>query len=158
MNTLVQLLTRTSGAVAPLIARLTLAVVFFPHGAQKVLGWFGGYGFTGTMGYFTSTAHLPYAIALLPVLTEFLAPFALAAGFLTRIAALALGFEMFVAIMTVHGANGFFMNWFGNQKGEGYEYHLLVIGLALALIVQGAGRWSVDAVIANKTGAAPESA
>jgi putative oxidoreductase len=158
MKTLLNLVTRTSGNWAPLIARLTLAVVFFPHGAQKVLGWFGGYGFTGTMGYFTSTAHLPYAVALLPVLTEFLAPFALAAGLFTRIAAFALGFEMLVAIMTVHAANGFFMNWFGNHKGEGFEYHLLVIGLALALIVQGAGRFSADAAIANQTGAEPKSA
>ena len=141
-----------------LVLRLILGVVFFAHGAQKVLGWFGGYGFTGTMGYFTSTAHLPYAVALLPVLTEFLAPFALAAGFFTRIAAFALGFEMFVAIMTVHASNGFFMNWFGNQKGEGYEYHLLVIGLALALIVQGAGRFSADQAIANQTDAEPERA
>ncbi len=158
MQSLLNLLTRTSGGLTPLIARLTLAIVFFPHGAQKVLGWFGGYGFTGTMGYFTGTAHMPYAVALLPVLTEFLAPFALAAGFFTRIAALALGFEMFVAIMLVHGTNGFFMNWFGNQKGEGYEYHLLVIGLALALVVQGAGRFSVDNAIANQTGAEPKTA
>jgi len=158
MKSILNLITRTSGGWAPLIARLTLAIVFFPHGAQKVLGWFGGYGFTGTMGYFTGTAHLPYAVALLPVLTEFLAPFALAAGFFTRIAAFALGFEMFVAIMTVHAANGFFMNWFGNQKGEGYEYHLLVIGLALALMVQGAGRFSVDHAIADQTGAEPKAA
>src|ERR1700761_8249288 len=144
MKTLLNLVTRTSGNWTPLIVRLTLAVVFFPHGAQKVLGWFGGYGFTGTMGYFTSTDHLPYAVALLPVLTGFLAPFALAAGLFNRIAAFALGCEMLVAILTVHAANGFFMNWFGNQKGEGFEYHLLVIGLALALIVQGAGRFSVD--------------
>jgi putative oxidoreductase len=158
MKSLLTLVTRTSGTWSPLITRLTLALVFFPHGAQKVLGWFGGYGFTGTMGYFTSQAHLPYAVALLPVLTEFLAPFALAAGLFTRIAALALGFEMFVAIMTVHATNGFFMNWFGAQKGEGFEYHLLVIGIALALIVQGAGRFSVDAAIANQTGAEPKTA
>jgi putative oxidoreductase len=156
MNSILSLLTRTSGRWAPLILRLTLALVFFPHGAQKVLGWFGGYGFTGTMGYFTGQG-MPYAIALLPVLTEFLAPFALAAGFFTRIAALALGFEMVVAVLTVHAVNGFFMNWFGNQKGEGYEYHLLVIGIALALIVKGAGRWSVDQLIATQAGTATET-
>src|ERR1700761_5311483 len=127
MKSLLTFITRTSGGWAPLIARLTLAVVFFPHGAQKVLGWFGGYGFAGTMGYFTGTAHMPYAVALLPVLTEFVAPFLLAAGLFTRIAAFALGFEMLVAIVMVHGANGFFMNWFGKQAGEGFEYHLLVI-------------------------------
>jgi putative oxidoreductase len=158
MKSILHFVVRTSGDWAPLIARLTLAIVFFPHGAQKVLGWYGGYGFTGTMGFFTAKMGLPYVIALLPVLTEFLAPFALAAGLLTRIAALAVAVDMFVAIVMVHGANGFFMNWFGNQKGEGYEYHLLVIGLALALVVQGAGRFSVDHAIANRTGAEPQAA
>ena len=158
MKSILHLVVRTSGDWAPLIARLTLAIVFFPHGAQKVLGWFGGYGFTGTMGFFTAKMGLPYVIALLPVLTEFLAPFALAAGLFTRIAALAIGVDMLVAIVMVHGANGFFMNWFGNQKGEGYEYHLLVIGLALALVMQGAGRFSVDHAIANQTDAGSESA
>jgi putative oxidoreductase len=158
MKSILNLVTRTSGDFAPLIMRLTLAVVFFPHGAQKVLGWFGGYGFEGTMGFFTSKMGLPYAVALLPVLTEFLAPFALAAGLFTRIAALAVGVDMFVAVVMVHGQNGFFMNWFGNQKGEGYEYHLLVIGLALALVVQGAGRVSADHAIANQTGAEPKTA
>lgn len=144
MKTILNLLTRTSGQWTPLILRLTLAVVFFPHGAQKVLGWFGGYGFTGTMGFFTAKMGLPYAVALLPVLTEFLAPFALVAGLCTRIAALAVAVEMVVAVLTVHLANGFFMNWFGTQKGEGFEYHLLVIGISLALLVHGAGRFSVD--------------
>ena len=158
MKSILNLITRTSDDWAPLVARLTLALVFFPHGAQKVLGWFGGYGFTGTMGFFTGSMHLPYAIALLPVLTEFLAPFALAAGLFTRIAALALAVDMLVAVLMVHGANGFFMNWFGTQKGEGYEYHLLVIGLALALVVSGAGRFSADHAIANQSGAEPETA
>jgi len=151
MKSLLYFLTRTSGHATPLILRLTLALVFFPHGAQKVLGWFGGYGFTGTMGFFTGKMGLPYAIALLPVLTEFLAPFALVAGFFTRIAALATGVNMFVAIVLV-------MNWYGNQKGEGFEYHLLVIGIALALVVQGAGRLSADAAIAKQTGPRNESA
>jgi putative oxidoreductase len=156
MKTIFHFVTRTSGLWTPLILRLTLAFVFFPHGAQKLLGWFGGYGFTGTMGYFTGQG-MPYAVALLPVLTEFLAPFALAAGLFTRIAALALGFEMVVAVLTVHLANGFFMNWFGNQKGEGFEYHLLVIGIAIALVVQGAGRWSLDQMMARQAGAESET-
>jgi putative oxidoreductase len=149
MKSYVTLLFRTTGDATPLILRLTLALVFFPHGAQKVLGWFGGYGFEGTMGFFTGTMHIPYAVALLPILTEFLAPFALVTGLLTRLAALALAVDMIVAVLTVHLANGFFMNWFGTQKGEGFEYHLLVIGLALALIVQGAGKRSLDALLAR---------
>ncbi len=157
MNSILNLLTRTSGYWTPLILRLTLAIVFFPHGAQKVLGWFGGYGFTGTMGFFTGKLGLPYPIALLPVLTEFLGPIALVLGLGTRIAALATGVNMVVAVFMVHLANGFFMNWYGTQKGEGYEYHLLAIGIAIALIVQGGGRLSVDEAIARRTGSAGES-
>ena len=138
---------RTSGGATPLILRLTLAFVFFPHGAQKVLGWFGGAGFEGTMANLTGTLHVPYVIALLPILTDFLAPFALMAGFLTRLAAFALAVNMAVAVLMVHLPNGFFMNWDGTQKGEGFEYHILAIGIGLALIVQGAGRWSLDALL-----------
>lgn len=157
MKTILSFVTQTSGQWTPLILRLTLALVFFPHGAQKVLGWFGGYGFTGTMGFFTGTMGLPYAIALLPILTEFLAPFALVAGFFTRIAALAIGVNMLVAVFMVHLTNGFFMNWYGAQKGEGFEYHLLVIGIAVALVVQGAGDWSIDQIMARPTGRKTET-
>lgn len=150
MKKLLHLLTVTSTAYSPIFLRLFLALVVFPHGAQKVLGWFGGYGFTGTMAFFTGTMGLPYVIALLPVITEFLAPVALVFGFFTRIAALALGVN-FLVVMTVLWPNGFFMNWFGNQKGEGIEYVLLIFGMALALIVGGAGRFSLDRVIAEKT-------
>jgi len=150
MKKLLHLLTTTSAAYSPIFLRLFLALVVFPHGAQKVLGWFGGYGFNGTMAFFTGTMGLPYAVALLPVITEFLAPVALVFGFFTRIAALALGVNFFV-VMTVLLPNGFFMNWFGNQKGEGIEYVLLIFGIALALIAGGAGRFSVDRVIAEKT-------
>jgi len=151
MKKLLHLLTATSPTVSPLLLRLTLALVFFPHGAQKALGWFGGYGFEGTMGFFTGTMGIPYVLALLTIATEFLGPVALVTGFFTRIAALAIGFEMAVAVLMVHAKNGFFMNWDGKQAGEGFEYHLLVIGIALALIVAGAGRLSLDRAIANKT-------
>jgi len=151
MKKLIHLITRTSASHGPLLLRLTLALVFFPHGAQKVLGWFGGYGFDATMAMFTGKMGLPYAIALLPVATEFLGSIALLFGFFTRIAALATGVNMLVAILLVHIHNGFFMNWSGKQAGEGFEYHLLAIGLALALVVQGAGRFSVDKWIADKT-------
>jgi putative oxidoreductase len=150
MKKILHLVTVTSAAYSPIFLRLFLALVVFPHGAQKILGWFGGYGFTGTMAFFTGTMGLPYVIALLPVITEFLAPVALLFGFFTRIAALALGVN-FMVVMSVLLPNGFFMNWFGNQKGEGIEYTLLIFGMTLALIVGGAGRLSVDEVIAEKT-------
>lgn len=127
-----------------LILRLTLALVFFPHGAQKVLGWFGGYGFSGTMGFFTETMGLPWLLAFLVVMAEFLAPIGLTLGLLTRGAAFGILAVMLGAIATVHGKVGFFMNWYGNQQGEGFEYHLLAIGLALAVLIKGGGAWSLD--------------
>ena len=132
-----------------LVIRLTLAVVIFPHGAQKVLGWFGGYGFDGTMGFFTQTLGIPYPLALLAMAAEFLGPLALAAGFLTRVAAFGIATNMTVAVLLVHLPNGFFMNWSGAQAGEGFEYHLLVLGLSLALVIWGAGRASVDRALAG---------
>lgn len=136
--------------LSALILRITLAVVMFPHGAQKLLGWFGGYGFQGTMGFFTGTMGIPWLLALGVILVEFFAPLLLAAGLLVRPAALALGTVMTVAMLTVHLQFGFFMNWFGAQKGEGIEYFLLYIGGALALIVTGAGRWGLDRFLLRK--------
>jgi putative oxidoreductase len=130
----------------PLILRVTLAVVMFPHGAQKVFGWFGGHGFKNTMAYFTKSG-IPAPFALLAIAAEFLGSLGLAVGLLTRVAAFGIACVMVVAILTVHRQHGFFMNWFGNQKGEGFEYHLLALGIALALIVGGAGRWSLDAML-----------
>jgi putative oxidoreductase len=133
-----------------LILRLTLGLVMFPHGAQKLLGWYGGFGFSGTMGFFTETMHLPWLIAFLVIIGESFGSVALLAGLLTRFTAASLAVIMVGAIVTTHLPNGFFMNWFGKQAGEGYEYHLLVIGISLALLITGAGRWSVDKVIADR--------
>src|ERR671931_100211 len=129
----------TDGSVTGLILRLTLAVVLFPHGAQKVLGWFGGPGFSRTVHFFTQQQGIPVVFALLAMAAEFLGPLGLAVGLLTRVAAFGIGCEMLVAILAVHWPHGFFMNWYGNQKGEGFEYHLLVLGIAISLIVAGAG-------------------
>jgi putative oxidoreductase len=137
----------TDGTLVPLVLRLTLAIVMFPHGAQKVLGWFGGHGLRGTLGYFGSQG-IPLPLALLAIAAEFLGPFGLALGLLTRVAAFGIACVMVVAVLTVHVKVGFFMNWFGTQKGEGFEFHLLAIGIAVALIIGGAGRWSLDALIA----------
>ena len=127
-----------------LITRLTLGLVLFPHGAQKMLGMFGGYGFAGTMGFFTKTVHLPWIIGFLVIIIEFVGAISLIAGFASRLWS-ALIIVLFLGIIfTSHVDNGFFMNWFGNQKGEGYEYHLLAIGLSLATLVNGSGRYSVD--------------
>lgn len=132
-----------------LILRVMLAVVIFPHGAQKLLGWFGGNGFEGTMGFFTQQG-MPWLITFLVIIGEALGAVALVLGFLTRFSAGSIGIIMLGAIAMVHWPHGFFMNWFGQQAGEGFEFHLLVIGMTLALIVNGAGKWSVDGVIAQK--------
>ena len=119
---------QTDQSVVGLLLRLTLAVVIFPHGAQQVLGWFGGEGFTPTLQFFTS-AGIPPALALLAMAAEFLGPLGLAVGLLTRLAAFGIACVMLVAIATVHWSQGFFMNWSGTQQGEGFEYHLLTLGL-----------------------------
>ncbi len=139
----------TDGSRASLVLRWILAIVIFPHGAQKLLGWFGGYGFSGTMNFFTETMGIPYLVALLVVLIEFFGPLALAAGLATRPAALGIGAIMLGAIATTHWQHGFFMNWVGNQAGEGFEYHLLVLGIAAALVLRGGGLLSLDRRLAS---------
>ena len=126
------------------ILRLVLGIVFFAHGAQKMLGWFGGDGFSSTMSFFTGTMHIPAPLAFLEIAAEFFGGVGLILGFLTRIAAFGIGVIMLVAVMTVHYAFGFFMNWTGAQKREGFEYHLLVLAIVAFLMVRGAGAFSVD--------------
>jgi putative oxidoreductase len=133
----------TSNDVSLTMLRLVLGVIFFAHGAQKMLGWFGGYGFHATMGFFEHLG-MPAPVAFLIICTEFFGGLGLIVGLLTRIAALGIGVEMIGAIFLVHLPNGFFMNWFGNQKGEGYEYHLLAIAVAATLLLRGAGKFSAD--------------
>ncbi len=134
----------TNNDYSTTILRLTLGLVMFPHGAQKMLGWFGGYGFSGTMGFFTGQMGIPSIFALIAILAEFAGSIGLISGLLTRVAAFGIASVMTVAILTSHLANGFFMNWYGNQKGEGFEYHLLALGLAIAVIIRGGGALSLD--------------
>jgi putative oxidoreductase len=132
------------------LMRLILGIVFFLHGSQKMLGWFGGYGFSGTMQFFTGMMHIPAPLGVLAICAEFFGGIGLILGFLTRFAALGIAVNMMAAILLVHMANGPFMNWAGNQKGEGYEYHLLALALAIPLMVRGAGAFSVDGALAAK--------
>jgi len=147
MKTVIKKLTQTTSALAPLILRIAFATVLWPHGAQLLLGWFGGYGYTASMQYFTHAAGLSSIIAFLVIFLEFFGSLAIFFGFLTRITAGALVVLFLGMILTVHFPNGFFMNWLGNLKGEGYEFHLLGIGILLALVNSGAGRFSIDSVI-----------
>jgi putative oxidoreductase len=141
---------QTQNDVATLILRVLLGIVFLPHGMQKLLGLFGGYGFSATMDMFTAKMGIPALFAFLAIMAEGLGPLGLISGFLTRIAAFGIAVEMAVAVYMIHWQNGFFMNWFGNQKGEGFEYHLLVIAIAAALVIKGGGKWSVDRAIAKR--------
>lgn len=134
----------TDDSTATALLRLALGVVFFAHGAQKLLGWFGGYGFSGTMGFFTGMMHIPAPLAMLAIAAEFFGGIGLILGFLTRIAAFGIGVNMLVAITLIHHNFGFFMNWTGAQKGEGFEYHLLVLAMVAFLIIKGAGAFSLD--------------
>lgn len=129
------------------VLRVVLGIVFFAHGAQKMLGWFGGYGFNGTMGFFTKTMGIPAPLAFLAICAEFFGGLGLILGLLSRIAALGIGVNMLVAITMIHRHFGFFMNWFGIQKGEGWEFHLLVLGIVVAVILGGAGALSLDRAI-----------
>ena len=139
----------TDRAVATTILRVVLGVVFFAHGAQKALGWFGGYGFSGTMGFFTGQMHIPAPLAVLAIMAEFLGGIGLILGLFTRIAAFGIFVNMLVAIATVHWQFGFFANWAGNQKGEGFEFHLLVLAITTFLMVKGGGAFSVDQKLAK---------
>jgi len=137
-------LIHTSDDAALALLRVVLGVVFFAHGAQKMLGWFGGAGYAGTMSMFTHNLGIPAVFAVLAILAEFLGGIGLILGFLSRIAAFAIAVNMLVAVFLVHLPNGFFMNWTGNKGGEGFEYHLLAIVIALTVMVRGAGAVSVD--------------
>lgn len=134
----------TSNDFTLTVVRLVLGIVFFAHGAQKMLGWFGGYGFHGTMGFFTQQMGIPAPLAFLAIAAEFFGGLGLIVGLLSRVAAFGIIVNMLVAIVTVHHVNGLFMNWFGNQKGEGYEHHLLAIALGLVVLIKGAGALSID--------------
>ena len=147
MTTFMKYLFQTNDNFSYWVPRVILGCVFLPHGAQKLFGWFGGFGFTNTMAYFTQTAGLPWIIAFLIVMGESLGSLGLILGFFTRLSALGLICIMVGAIITVHIPNGFFMNWFGKQAGEGFEYHLLVIGMSIPLLVSGGGKYSVDMLI-----------
>ncbi len=143
-----KLLATNSENTTALIARLALGIVVFPHGAQKLLGWFGGNGFDGTMGFLTGAAGLPYIIALLVILIEFFGALLLIAGFLTRLAAIGIIGNFIGVVVTSHLENGFFMNWYKQpDKGEGLEFFILLFGLAIIALIAGGGRASVDAAM-----------
>ncbi len=135
---------QTDDDVALLVLRVLLGIVFIPHGLQKLMG------FSGVMSMFTTQLGIPAVFAFLAIVAEGLGSWGLVTGLLTRVAAFGITVNMIVAVYMMHWKNGFFMNWFGNQKGEGYEYHLLVIAIGIALMIKGGGKWSLDRVLSKK--------
>jgi len=135
---------QTEDSWAPFVLRVILGIVAFPHGAQKLFGWFGGYGFSGTMNYFTETIGMPWLLGFMVILLETAGAAALIAGLATRLMAFSYLILAFGIVWTSHLQHGFFMNWYGQQAGEGIEYFLLWIALAVALLIAGGGRYSVD--------------
>jgi len=133
-----------------LLSRVLLGVVILGHGVQKLLGWFGGYGFDGTMGFFTDTIGLPYVLGFLIIVAESFGMLALILGLFGRFVAASLIVIMLGAIITTHGQFGFFMNWSGNLGGEGYEFHVLVIALSLVTAINGSGAYSLDQFFFSK--------
>jgi len=127
--------------------RIILGLVMLPHGGQKLFGWFGGYGYNATIDFFTRSMKLPWIISIAVIFIEFFGSMGLIVGFVSKIWALGLIAIMIGAIYTTNLKNGFFMNWFGDQTGEGYEYHLLVIGICTAIILTGSGKYSIDNLI-----------
>jgi putative oxidoreductase len=144
-------LIKTSNQPAPVLARVTLGLVLLPHGAQHVLGWFGGYGFEGTLGWMTATLGFPAPLAVVALVTEITAPFFLILGLGARIAALGV-IGLMMGALSTHFGNGFFMNWFGTLPAgkEGFEYHLIALALAGTVVLQGSGAWSLDQLLLSK--------
>ncbi len=145
LATFARKLSATSDDAAPTVARLVLGAVLFPHGAQHALGWFGGYGFSGTLDWMAGTLGFPAPLAAIGIVTELLAPIALLFGLGGRVAAALLAAHMAFAAST-HLGNGFFMNWFGTLATgqEGFEYHILAMALAAVVVMAGSGRLSLD--------------
>lgn len=134
---------------AATVARLTLGFVMLPHGLQKTVGLFGGHGFSGTLGFFTEQMGISTLFALLAILAESAGALGLIVGLFSRVAAFGVASVMAVAVVMAHAPNGFFMNWYGNQAGEGFEYHLLAIGLAVVVMIAGGGAASADQKLQN---------
>ena len=145
-----QKLLHTPNDLALAFARIILGIVFFAHGAQKMLGWFGGFGFSGTVDAFDKMG-MPVPLAYFIIFVEFFGALSMIFGLLSRLGGLGITALMLGAIFTVHMRNGFYMNWFGNQKGEGFEFHLLVIALAVLILIRGAGAFSLDRLLYAKT-------
>lgn len=149
---MIRALLATDTSLEALVIRVTLGAVMLPHGLQKLLGWFGGAGFGHTLEAFQQWFGLPAAVTVLVILAESVGSLCLILGLLTRISAASIGAVMLGAIYFVTGRWGFFMNWYSQERGEGYEFHLLVLGMVVMLLISGGGRWSLDGALRRRLG------
>ncbi|MGH7713210.1 MAG: DoxX family protein [Gemmatimonadaceae bacterium] len=148
-ETMWRALIQTSDDRIPMLARLALGIVIFPHGAQKLLGWYGGPGIDGALGSYAALG-IPAVVGWLAMLTEFFGGIALIVGFLGRVMAFAIAVDMIAAVMTLHWRVGFFMNWNGQLQGEGFEFHILAVTLALVVMIRGSGALSIDRALTSR--------
>jgi putative oxidoreductase len=151
-------LVQTTDDLAPLVLRVALGGVVSAHGAQKLLGWFGGHGPAATTAMFEQAFGLPPALTWLVILSDSLGAVALVLGLLGRFMAAGVAAVMLGAMALVHGRWGFYMNWYGEPRGEGVEFHLLALAMAAVIVVQGSGRWSVDRLLTRRLGRHPDRA
>jgi putative oxidoreductase len=140
---------KTDDHISGFIARFTMAIVILPHALQMTFGWFGGHGFMSTMNYFTQVVHLPWLVGFMVIMLQTIGSLLLLFGFMGRFFAASMIILFIGMIVTSHAHHGFFMNWYGSQEGEGFEYHLLVIGLATTVLLNGSGSFSLDAMLSK---------
>ncbi len=148
-NLLLLKVTDTSPELSSFVLRMSLGIMILPHGLQKLFGWFGGFGFQNTISFFSKNLGIPKILGALVIFVEVFGGLALLLGLGTRLAAGAVGFVLLVAAFLLHTKHGFFMNWFGNQSGEGVEFFIIALAIAVALIFQGGGKFSLDSFLSS---------
>lgn len=150
MGSILRKLMETNEDRIPMLGRLALGIVILPHGAQNLFGWFGGPGIDGALGYYSALG-VPAFLGWMALITQFFGGLALILGFLGRVAAFGVALVLLVAVIKLHWSVGFFMNWTGALKGEGFEFHILAVTLAMIVIIRGSGALSVDRALTART-------
>ncbi|GAB4252435.1 MAG: DoxX family protein [Ekhidna sp.] len=144
-------LVQTTHDTSMTVIRIILGVVIFGHGAQKLFGWFGGHGVSETISMWKQWFGMPSIITFLVILGESLGAIALIIGLFGRFMAASIGLIMLGAVFLVHLRWGFYMNWYSQPNtGEGFEYHLLVLAMVVAILIKGSGAYSIDQKLQDK--------
>ena len=152
MGSLLRAMMVTSDDRIPMLARLALGIVILPHGAQNLFGWFGGPGIDGALGSYAANGIPPF-LGWIALVAQFFGGVALVIGFMGRVAAFAIAVVLIAAVITLHWSVGFFMDWNGQLQGEGFEFHILAVTLALIVLIRGSGALSIDRVLSTRPSA-----